>query len=38
MIYPNPLRFVLDSRDPSIPLDEFMYNENLFATIKNNYP
>ena len=39
----NPLkeqgqRFVLDSKDPSIPLDEFMYNENRFATIKNNYP
>ena len=39
----NPLkeqgkRFILDSKDPSIPLDEFMYNENRFATIKNNYP
>ena len=39
----NPLkeqgqRFVLDSKDPSVPLDEFMYNENRFATIKNNYP
>src|SRR4030095_5819758 len=31
-------RFVLDSKDPSVPLDEFMYNENRFATIKNNYP
>lgn len=39
----NPLkekgqRFVLDSKDPSIPLDDFLYNENRFATIKNNYP
>ncbi len=31
-------RFVLDSKDPSIPLDQFLYNENRFATIKNNYP
>ncbi len=31
-------RFVLDSKDPSIPLDEFLYHENRFATIKNNYP
>jgi pyruvate-ferredoxin/flavodoxin oxidoreductase len=39
----NPLneqgkRFVLDSKDPSIPLEDFLYNENRFATIKNNYP
>lgn len=39
----NPLkeqgkRFVLDSKDPSVPLDEFLYQENRFATIKNNYP
>ena len=39
----NPLkeqgkRFVLDSKDPSIPLEEFMYHENRFATIKNNFP
>ena len=39
----NPLkekgqRFVMDSKDPSIPLDEFMYNENRFSTIKNNFP
>ncbi|MCW3090081.1 MAG: pyruvate-ferredoxin/flavodoxin oxidoreductase [Ferruginibacter sp.] len=39
----NPLmeqgkRFVLDSKEPSIPLEDFMYNENRFATIKNNYP
>jgi pyruvate-ferredoxin/flavodoxin oxidoreductase len=39
----NPLkeqgkRFVLDSKDPSISLGEFMYNENRFSTIKNNYP
>jgi pyruvate-ferredoxin/flavodoxin oxidoreductase len=31
-------RFVLDSKDPSVPLDDFMYNENRFATIKSNYP
>lgn len=39
----NPLneqgkRFVLDSKDPSIPLENFLYNENRFATIKNNFP
>lgn len=39
----NPLkeqgqRFVLDSKDPSVPLDEFLYHENRFATIKNNNP
>ncbi|MCK9404126.1 MAG: pyruvate:ferredoxin (flavodoxin) oxidoreductase [Chitinophagaceae bacterium] len=39
----NPLkeqgqRFVLDSKDPSVPLEEFMYHENRFATIKNNDP
>lgn len=39
----NPLkergqRFVVDSKDPSIPLDEFLYHENRFATIKNNDP
>ena len=39
----NPLneqgkRFVLDSKDPSIPLEDFLYNENRFATIKNNFP
>lgn len=31
-------RFVLDSKEPSIPLEEFLYHENRFATIKNNYP
>lgn len=31
-------RFVVDSKDPSIPLDEFLYHENRFATIKNNDP
>jgi pyruvate-ferredoxin/flavodoxin oxidoreductase len=39
----NPLkekgqRFVLDSKEPSIPMEEFLYHENRFATIKNNYP
>lgn len=31
-------RFILDSKDPSVPLDEFLYHENRFATIKNNDP
>jgi pyruvate-ferredoxin/flavodoxin oxidoreductase len=39
----NPLkeqgqRFTLDSKAPSVNLDEFLYQENRFATIKNNYP
>jgi pyruvate-ferredoxin/flavodoxin oxidoreductase len=39
----NPLkeqgkRFVLDSKDPTVSLDSFMYNENRFATIKNTDP
>jgi pyruvate-ferredoxin/flavodoxin oxidoreductase len=39
----NPLkekgqRFVVDSKEPSIPLEDFLYNENRFVTIKNNYP
>jgi len=39
----NPLkeqgqRFVLDSKDPSVSLDEFLYHENRFATIKNSDP
>jgi pyruvate-ferredoxin/flavodoxin oxidoreductase len=39
----NPLkekgqRFSLDSKEPSVPLDEFLYEENRFATIKNNFP
>ncbi|MBI2729563.1 MAG: pyruvate:ferredoxin (flavodoxin) oxidoreductase [Sphingobacteriales bacterium] len=39
----NPLkeqgqRFVLDSKDPSVPLDEFMYHENRFTVIKNTAP
>ena len=28
---------MLDNKDPSIPLDEFVCNENRFATTKNNY-
>jgi pyruvate-ferredoxin/flavodoxin oxidoreductase len=28
----------VDSKDPSIPLDDFLYQENRFATIKNNDP
>jgi len=31
-------RFVIDCKDPSKPLEDFMYNENRFATIKNNDP
>ena len=39
----NPLkekgqRFVVDSKEPSIALEDFLYNENRFVTIKNNYP
>ncbi len=39
----NPLkekgqRFVLDCKEPSVPLDEFLYHENRFATIKNEHP
>lgn len=35
---PQGSRFVLDSKDPSVELNEFMYHENRFATIKNNNP
>jgi pyruvate-ferredoxin/flavodoxin oxidoreductase len=31
-------RFMLDSKDPSVPMEEFMYHENRFATIKSNNP
>ena len=31
-------RFTIDSKDPSVPLEEFLYHENRFSTIKNNYP
>ncbi|EOR94270.1 Pyruvate-flavodoxin oxidoreductase [Arcticibacter svalbardensis MN12-7] len=39
----NPLnekgeRFMLDCREPSVPLEDFLYKENRFATIKNNFP
>lgn len=39
----NPLkekgqRFMLDCKQPSLPLEEFLYHENRFATIKENYP
>ena len=39
----NPLkekgqRFVVDSKEPSVPLEDFLYHENRFATIKNNFP
>jgi len=32
------LRFTLDSKEPSIPVSEFMYEENRFNFIKNQYP
>lgn len=39
----NPLkekgqRFIVDSKEQSIPLEEFLYHENRFATIKNSFP
>jgi pyruvate-ferredoxin/flavodoxin oxidoreductase len=39
----NPLkekgqRFVVDCKPPSVQLNDFLYNENRFATIKNNFP
>ena len=39
----NPLkekgqRFVLDSKEPSVGLDEYIYQENRYTTIKNNFP
>jgi pyruvate-ferredoxin/flavodoxin oxidoreductase len=39
----NPLkeqgaRFSLDSKEPSIPVSDFMYEENRFSFIKNQFP
>ena len=31
-------RFSLDCKNPSVPLEDFLYHENRFATIKNNDP
>jgi pyruvate-ferredoxin/flavodoxin oxidoreductase len=31
-------RFTIDCKPPSGQLNEFLYHENRFATIKNNYP
>ncbi len=31
-------RFTVDSKNPTVALEEFMYHENRFATIKNNLP
>jgi pyruvate-ferredoxin/flavodoxin oxidoreductase len=31
-------RFTLDCKPPSVQLNEFLYHENRFATIKNNDP
>ncbi|MFI5132543.1 MAG: 4Fe-4S binding protein, partial [Chitinophagales bacterium] len=43
LLHYNPLkakgqRFVIDSKPPSVALNEFLYQENRFATIKNNDP
>jgi pyruvate-ferredoxin/flavodoxin oxidoreductase len=35
---PEGQRFVIDSKDPSIPLQEFMYHENRFKVIQANNP
>ncbi len=35
---PQGQRFVIDSKDPSIPLSEFMYHENRFKMIKAKDP
>lgn len=39
----NPLkekgqRFSIDCKAPAVALEEFLYHENRFATIKNNFP
>lgn len=39
----NPLkdkgqRFTLDCKAPTVPVEEFLYHENRFSTIKNNNP
>ncbi len=39
----NPLkdkgqRFSIDSKTPAVALEEFLYHENRFATIRNNFP
>ncbi|MBL7750837.1 MAG: hypothetical protein JNN29_05610, partial [Chitinophagaceae bacterium] len=31
-------RFSLDCKNPTVPLDEFLYHENRFATIKSSNP
>ncbi|MBC6491251.1 pyruvate:ferredoxin (flavodoxin) oxidoreductase [Flavihumibacter stibioxidans] len=35
---PRGQRFVLDSKDPSLPLSEFMYHENRFQVIRAKDP
>jgi pyruvate-ferredoxin/flavodoxin oxidoreductase len=35
---PKGQRFVIDSKEPSIPLSEFMYHENRFNVIKAKDP
>ena len=39
----NPLkekgqRFMLDSKEPSVSIDNFLYHENRFTVVKNSYP
>jgi pyruvate-ferredoxin/flavodoxin oxidoreductase len=39
----NPLkekgqRFSIDSKTPGVALEDFLYQENRFSTIKNNFP
>ncbi|HET7898152.1 MAG TPA: hypothetical protein VFL47_10790, partial [Flavisolibacter sp.] len=31
-------RFTIDSKTPAVALEEFLYHENRFTTIKNNFP
>jgi pyruvate-ferredoxin/flavodoxin oxidoreductase len=35
---PKGERFVIDSKEPSLPLSEFMYHENRFNVIKAKDP
>lgn len=35
---PRGQRFVIDSKEPTIPLSDFMYNENRFQVIRANNP
>lgn len=35
---PKGERFVIDSKEPSIPLSDFLYHENRFNVVKNSDP